>query len=388
MNETKYVIEYKKNLNQEEWISFMMLYAPILSPLAAQLYLLLMALMANHTKIRNNRFLCESLHCAPHELSGARVELEQFLLCKTYENKEKNTLMLVLDNPKCGNDFLSHEVLGRYYLKMMGSKMHQFVTVSFAQFDVSKEGFQDISASMKAQCLADWNEKEELQYQKYVEAQPPKNSHFDMDAFLANCTELVFPSVARNKENIDLIAYLGSEYNVSMKDMNEYVGKSVDLKTKKIKANVLRKKVLDAYVPKIQEEKNPYEYSCYDFLYKKQNNIKPSHADVKILEDLQHVYKLSSSVINVLIEYVLNTNNQKLDRAYIEKMAALWVRRNVDSIEKALQECSAPMNVKKERKTTQRKIPEWYHEKENENKTNQASELEIEAVNELLKNLG
>ncbi len=384
MNETKYIIEYKKNLNQEELASFMMLYAPLLSPLAAELYLLLMSVMFTTTKIRNHRFLCESLHCSLMELNAARMQLEQLLLVKTYENKEKNILLMELENPKCGNDFLSHEVLGRYYLKVMGSKMHQFVTVSFAHIHSDKSDFTEITAPFKAECLSSWNESEERQYQKYIETQPKDAMTFDMDVFLKNCTELVFPNVARNKEACEMIAKLGTLYHISITDMIAFVGRSIDLKTKKLKINTLRKIILDAYQPLHHESNNRYAMRPYDFLYELQNHIKPSSADAKILEDLSTVYKLPFEVINVLIEYVLSVNNQKLDRSYIEKIAALWVRRNVDTYEKALEQCQSPKEMK-QKKTAGRKIPEWYNEKETE--VQKASEKDIEELNALLEKM-
>lgn len=386
MNDTKYVIEYKKNLNQEELSSFMMLYAPLLSKLATQLYLLLMSLKNTTCKIRNHRFLCESLHCSLMELNSARKELEQFLLIKTYENKEKNVLLMVMENPKCGNDFLKHEVLGRYYLKMMGSKMHQFVTVSFAQMESDKKDYVEITQPFKMETLAYWNEKEEHQYQTYLETLPKPQWSFDLEAFLKNCTELVFPSNARNLSALETIARLGTLYHISIQDMIQFVGLSIDIKNQKLKENILRKKILDAYQPLAVELENRYEMLPYDFLYELQNHIKPSSADARILEDLAANYKLPVMVINVLVEYVLQQNDQKLDRSYIEKIAALWVRRNVDTYEKAVAQCKQSEAIKKERKTIGRKIPQWYNEEEIEEK--QASEADIEELNALLEKMG
>ena len=45
---------------------------------------------------------------------------------------------------------------------------------------------------------------------------------------------------------------------------------------------------------------------------------------------------MKPEVVNVLIEYVLETTNQRFTRNYVEKVAGVWVRLGIDTKEKAL----------------------------------------------------
>ena len=48
-------------------------------------------------------------------------------------------------------------------------------------------------------------------------------------------------------------------------------------------------------------------------------------------------YRLPNDVINIMVEYVLDKNNQNLNKNYVEKVASSWVRLKIDTKEKALE---------------------------------------------------
>lgn len=58
-------------------------------------------------------------------------------------------------------------------------------------------------------------------------------------------------------------------------------------------------------------------------------------ADLELVEDLMQNYGLPPGVINVLLEYVLYSNDYKLPRALVEKIAGHWSRKNVRTVEEA-----------------------------------------------------
>ena len=75
------------------------------------------------------------------------------------------------------------------------------------------------------------------------------------------------------------------------------------------------------------------------FLQNKQQGAPVANADRKVIEKLIKNYSFSNEVMNVLIEYCLNQTQQKFSKAYVEKVAASWIRLQVDSKEKALEVC-------------------------------------------------
>lgn len=62
---------------------------------------------------------------------------------------------------------------------------------------------------------------------------------------------------------------------------------------------------------------------------------KVPQTDVELVEMLREQYGLPNGVINVLIEYVLLTNDYKLPRPLVEKVAGHWRRANVKTVEEA-----------------------------------------------------
>ena len=54
-----------------------------------------------------------------------------------------------------------------------------------------------------------------------------------------------------------------------------------------------------------------------------------SRSDKFLIETLIRDYRMQPEVVNVLIEYVLDTKNQQFPKAYVEKVAGTWVRLDV-----------------------------------------------------------
>ena len=76
--------------------------------------------------------------------------------------------------------------------------------------------------------------------------------------------------------------------------------------------------------------------SPYDFLKSKHNGSEPTKRDMQLLEDLLIDYGLKPGVINVLIDYVLKTNDNKLNRNFIETIAGQWSRKKIETVEEAM----------------------------------------------------
>ncbi|HJV44197.1 MAG TPA: DnaD domain protein [Bacillota bacterium] len=69
-----------------------------------------------------------------------------------------------------------------------------------------------------------------------------------------------------------------------------------------------------------------------------QDGGKASPADIKLVEELTEHYKLVPGVINVLLEYVMITNNKQLPKALIQKIASHWKRLAIQTVDQALEQ--------------------------------------------------
>ena len=108
------------------------------------------------------------------------------------------------------------------------------------------------------------------------------------------------------------------------------------------------------------------KYSPYEFLKAKYKGGKPTSKDMEILEGLLEDQKLNPAVINVLIDYVLRTNNNKFTKSYVETIAGHWKRSNVETAEEAMSiaEKEHKKNISSTKTKTKNKvIPSWFNER-------------------------
>ena len=104
--------------------------------------------------------------------------------------------------------------------------------------------------------------------------------------------------------------------------------------------------------------------SPHDFLYEKNNNVEPSNTELKLIESLMIDYNLNPGVVNVLIDYVLRINNNKLTKSFLTTIASQWVRAKIETVEQAMKMAEkeySNRNTFKEKKVSVEKVPDWFN---------------------------
>ena len=94
---------------------------------------------------------------------------------------------------------------------------------------------------------------------------------------------------------------------------------------------------------------------------------------------------LEPAVINVLIDYVLRVNNQKLTKNFVLTIASQWQRLNIKTAEEAMNHALQETKQKKTKTTTsiskgkEKIVPTWFTNDEGEDKkeitTNEEEEM-------------
>ena len=109
-----------------------------------------------------------------------------------------------------------------------------------------------------------------------------------------------------------------------------------------------------------------------------------SKNELNLLETLLIDYELNPGVVNVLIDYVLKINDNKLTKNFCTAIASQWKRSNIKTVEEAMEICKKENKTKK--KITKTKIkenkPNWYGKNIEEDI---ASAEDIEALEAMLK---
>lgn len=126
--------------------------------------------------------------------------------------------------------------------------------------------------------------------------------------------------------------------------------------------------------------------SPYNFLKSKYNGSKPTSRDLKLIEDLMVDVGLKPGVVNVLIDYALRVNNNKLNKAFIETIAGQWARLGIETADAAMNQASKESKSKKVKETIYKKkevnLPEWFNK---ENTKEEISKDEEDEVKKLLE---
>ena len=95
--------------------------------------------------------------------------------------------------------------------------------------------------------------------------------------------------------------------------------------------------------------------SPHDFLRIKNKGVNPTPKELKILEYLVVDMGLQPAVVNVLIDYVLKKNNNKLVQSYVETIAAQWKRCNIETAKEAIELARKESNKKSNKNNSSKK---------------------------------
>ena len=130
--------------------------------------------------------------------------------------------------------------------------------------------------------------------------------------------------------------------------------------------------------------------SPFDFISSKYKSGTPSDSDLKTISYLLLDLDLKPGVVNVLIDYVLKINNNKLTKSFIDTIASQWKKSNIETVEDAMKIAEEEYHKRKDSSNITKsdksikKIenkPVWFNKDIEEDS---ATEEEIKAFEELL----
>ena len=413
-----YIVINKSIITDSDKQVLNMLYLPIIGALPITLYNILLndldrlqiiSEVSNHAKILS------SMHITTSELMEARNVLEAIGLLKTYIKTDTvNNYIYELYSPVTAHEFFSHPIFNIVLYNNVGKTEYEKLVSFYKIPRINREGYTEVTHSFSEVF-------ESVPYtsyasssdsiRKYNKLKLNINSSFDINFLIEsiNLDKKVF-----NKYLQELIISLAFLYDIDVTKMQSIIRTCINEKGN-INREELRKTCRNHYqfdhnglLPTVIEHTQP-EYlrkpigdnsklakmiytfetiSPYDFLKSKHNGAEPMKRDIKLLEDLIVDYKLKPGVVNVLIDYILKTNDNKLNRALIETIAGQWVRNKIETVEDAME--IAKKNHKliskkttiKTKEQIEKEVPVWF-DKTIEAKT--ASEEKRQAIEDMLK---
>ena len=413
-----YKVINKSIITEEDKKIVNMLYLPIIGPVAVMLYNIfindldkqqLISDESTHAKLLSN------LHLSSNELTEARNVLEAIGLLKTYLKTDTiNNYIYELYSPVSVNEFFSHPIFNIVLYNNIGKKEYDKLINYFKVPKINKDGYTEITHSFtdvfeSIPYTSSYVSSENIR--KYNKLKLNIDSSFDMNFLIENVQvdKKVF-----TKDLQELILSLSYLYEIDVLKMQNIIGTCINERGT-INREELRKTCRNHYqfdhkglLPTIKDQTQPENLrkplgdnskiakaiyiferiTPYELLKSKSKGAEPTKRDMKLVEDLMIDYKLNAGVINVLIDYVLKTYDNKLERKLVETIAGQWSRKKIETVEEAMEIAKQNHKPKKQKitqsniKVNEKEVPVWFDQNI---EINSATDEEIKAMEEMLK---
>lgn len=412
-----YIVKNNTILNNENRNILLKLYQPIVGAIAINLYFTLWSDLDSAgiiSKEETHHNLMAKMRIKLEDIIEAREKLEAIGLLKTYIKKGSvNNYIYEIYSPVSPKEFIENPILSVTLQNNIGKRELKKIVSYFEIPPINLKSYEDITTS--------FNETFDITNDSLVSDNIVNirsvnqvdiiiNSKVDLNSVFSLIPEEYLNVKSITNDMKSLIYKLAFIYNLSEEELSELIRNSVNEK-RVIDKDSLRKNCQNYYsfehkgsMPSLVYKNQP-EYlrshnsdntkkakmiytfettSPYDFLAGKNKGIKPSKSELAILEELLIDYELNPGVVNVLIDYVLRINNNKLTKNFCLAIAAQWKRSNIKTVEEAMKICIKENKTKKETKTTKKVVkkeekPEWFDKNFEEQ---EATEEEIKALEE------
>ena len=374
----KYEVENNVVLCQRSIESLVLLYQPVIGASAISLYLTLNKLFS-YTNYSN---LCLYTGLDIEVLEHSIITLERYRLIKTFKHDNDNHYIHVLNSPLFPNDFLSHYVYGLELRKNIGNHNFNLLNEKYQLKHINKNDFKEISEK-KMFNVNQYSEEDLQDVLKNKNNKVVLPTQFNYDIFLKDATNLQFPHILRSQENLSLIGELALLYGISEKRMQTLVYRSINFKTQQFESDKLIDRVRREKLI-IDESISKYELPPVAFLQLLQNGAAVSTYNKKLLEQLVNDMLLKAPVVNRLIEYVMDTQNNRLVKNYVLQVATTWKTydiRTVDQANELVKKTSTVITTSKQPKIVKRENNDKVEEK-------QYTKQERKDLEERIKRLG
>lgn len=402
-----FIVINKTILNDNDRKNLIMLYQPIIGYKAVNLYFTLWSYLDRReilSEETTHHQLIVNMQLKLSEILEAREKLEAIGLIKTYVRKSNiNNFVYEIYSPISAYEFLNNPVLTISLYNNVGKNEYERIIEYFKLPKISLKDYEDITCTFndifKSSSISTFERLENIN--KYNSNELNIESNIDINNILGLIPDEVINKRTITTKTIELIKKISFIYNYDDMKISEIIRESLTDK-KTIDRNLLRQNARKYYqfensgkLPSIIYRTQPeylrkpigdistkakaiYQFETttpYDFLYSKYKNNKPSKSDVKILEYLLIDMNLNAGVVNVLIDYVLKINNNKLNKNFVDAIASQWAKSKIETVEDAMN--IAEKEYKKNKKIT---TPEWFDKSISESKASEEDKNEIEEL--------
>ncbi|ARI76837.1 replication initiation and membrane attachment family protein [Halobacillus mangrovi] len=386
------------------------LYQPIIGRLAVSLYQVLVSEseLTDVQSVQSHHTLMTYLSAPLDKVYDARRKLEAIGLVSTFKKSDEDQQSIYLYKvypPFSPNEFFMDDMLSLLLFHELGEDKYQQIKERLTTEYVSTDDYEEVTVSFDEVFHSTFTEgippevqpkRENLKDRK--ERGPVLNfSRVDFDWLHQSLKNRMYPSERiLTGPNKKLIAQLASLYNLTTLELEKAVTWAVDenhqLVAEELKAachdfmkekpskgqtNLLdqRQKVKETSDSIAQSKGEQFvdmleQISPRELLEDLSGGNRASDQDLKLIRDVMTEQGLAPGVMNVLVHYVLLKTDMKLSKAYLEKIASHWTRKNVTTVRQAMNLAKAEhqkyqqWGKQKSQKRSKKEevIPAWFNE--------------------------
>lgn len=411
----KYIVVNKTVLTEQDRKNIVSLYEPIIGSVAVSLYLTLWRDLDRYTFVSidyTHHHLMTLLKTNLENIKLARKALEAMGLLRTFfQSGEPNSYVYELYSPMSPKEFFANPIFNVVLYNNIGATEYELLKKEYSSMSIPLKDYEEIT-SMFDEVFKSSNNQVGFEAIGREVLTLNMQDQIDFDLLISSLPKGLVKERTFNKRVRELINNLAFVYNLDTLKMVEILRMSMN-ENGAIDKDALRIQTRKYYqynnhgklptlVYRTQPEylKSPtgdtskkgriievFENTTpYDFLKSKYHNGNPTARDLKLLEYLLIDVELKPAVVNVLIDYVLKKNNNKLNTAFVETIAGQWKRLGIetakDAMEVAEKEHKKYTNkLKKEtNKPVNNEVPVWFDEKIGKETLTEKEEEELESI--------
>ncbi len=392
-----YTVVNKSIITEDDKKNIVSLYQPIIGPIAMSLYFTLLR------DIRIQDYLSEdythyhlmvTMSSSLETIKKARESLEAVGLLKTYyKDGETDSYVYELYSPLSPKEFFSSPIFNVTLYNNIGKKEYEYLKTEYELPKVDLKEYQDISKELNLTFKSsstieaiDAKEKKALDIKL--------KSNIDFNLLISSFPKDIIKESTFTKKTKELIEQLSFIYDLDTLKMVELIRTvvtekgTIDKEQLRLSARKYYQYDNNGKLPTLVYRTQPdylkspagdnspraqiiYMFenkSPHDFLRMKNGGVAPTGRELKLLEMLLIDMELKPAVVNVLIDYVLKKNNNKLNQSFMETIASQWKRCKVETATEAM-DLAKKENAKynKAKETTKTKVtskkdevPVWF----------------------------
>lgn len=415
-----YTVIGKTILTDFERKTIINLYSPIIGSAAVALYFTLwqdLERKENSDTKYNHHHLMTTLKLGLEPITNARRSLESMGLLRSYfKPGDINDYYYEIYSPLAPNEFFNHPIYSVVLYNNIGSAEYNNILTYYKNKSSVPKDYEEITTSLdvnfKSINSANLPVESDIAETKTISSTVDE-SYIDFALLISSLPKDLISEKAFNKRTRALINSLAFVYDLDTLKMCELLRMVINengvIDKDSLRLNARKyyqfnnRGALPTLIYRTQPEhlKSPegdmsnrgkmlYIFentSPYDFLRSKYHGTEPTARDLKLLEHLAIDLEMEPSVINVLIDYVLKSNDNKLTSAYVETIAGQWKRMNIKTADKAMR------TAEKEHKKIKQKVftnntstkkeattPIWFNDTNDVKEISESDKQELETM--------